>query len=301
MQQDAIRSHTAAGPEMKALSDISQGRRRTLASGRVETRDWTEWMATDMSRLARVVAKSLDGGGARLALAAAAEEAHGRGILERLAIFGRKVGEFRGSSDFQLIARHPSDVVRQWAAYAVNDLAHEAPLAVRLEMTLPFAADPHMSVRECAWMAFRPHFARSVAEGLRLLEPISLRPDANERRFAIEVSRPRSVWGKHIELLKREPHFATKLLTNVHQDASRYVRLAVGNWLNDASKSKPEWVREICACWLESANKHTRAIVSRGLRTLSKERESSASTGPLEKRVVHRAKNAQGLLRRPSC
>src|SRR5437899_9077785 len=116
-------------------------------------------------------------------------------------------------------------------------------------------------------MSFRPHFVSNIPDGLRLLESVSLHSDPNQRRFAIEVTRPRSVWGRHIPTLKQNPRLALALLSNVQQDESRYVRLAVGNWLNDASKTKPGWVRQLCAQWARNGSKYTKAIISRGLRT----------------------------------
>src|SRR5207249_288440 len=115
---------------------------------------------------------------------------------------------------FDLIARHRSDVVRQWACYAVG-AAPELALAERLRWILPFASDPNMTVRECAWMTFRPYLARDVEHGIGLLAALVHDDDANVRRFAIEVSRPRSVWGRHLEALKRRPAIAVRLLDPV--------------------------------------------------------------------------------------
>ena len=44
-------------------------------------------------------------------------------------------------------------------------------------------------------MAFRPHFAAHVTGALPMLASVALDSDPNVRRFAVEVSRPRSVWG----------------------------------------------------------------------------------------------------------
>jgi 3-methyladenine DNA glycosylase AlkC len=231
-------------------------------------------MATDMPALARAVAPAAPSSSLRAALIKAAGQAEGQGILVRLGLFGTAVcNSISGFDDaaFRWVTSHKSDVVRQWGAYAVNHAACAVPLAQRLTLTLPFAEDNHMSVRECAWMAFRPHLAGSLSEGLGLLEPVTRAADAKFRRFAIEATRPRSVWGAHIYDLKHQPEMAVALLDNVYQDASRYVRLSAGNWLNDASKSRPDWVRAVCSRWAEKANKHTEAIIRRGLRTLSRQ------------------------------
>jgi 3-methyladenine DNA glycosylase AlkC len=257
---------------MRKLSEISDETRAQLASGSIQTADWTEWMATDMPRLARAVAGQTSNRLLRKHLLTSAAEAEGLGILLRLQVFGRAVAlAFEDFTDggFQEIALHRSDVVRQWAAYAVNQPERKLTLARRLKLTRQFAADSHMSVRECAWMAFRPHLIANLNQGLKLLERISRSVDEYERRFAIEVTRPRSVWGRHIYELKEKPELASTLLSNVCKDTSRYVRLAAGNWLNDASKSRPDWVREICSLWLKIGDDHTRFIVRRGLRTLT--------------------------------
>jgi hypothetical protein len=214
--------------QMRKLSEISKAARKRLASGTVETADWTEWMATDMPTLARTVAAKTPNRSLRKALLTAATNAEGLGILDRLAIFGGAVAcTFKDFEDlpFLEIATHQSDVVRQWGAYAVNEPTREMSLTSRLELTRRFAADPHMSVRECAWMAFRPHFAARLGPGLRLLERVSRSENPNERRFSVEVSRPRSVWGRHIPALKQKPEMASALLSNVCKDDSRYVRL----------------------------------------------------------------------------
>jgi hypothetical protein len=165
-----------------------------------------------------------------------------------LAIMGAAVATaINGGSEAALgeIARHPSDLVRQWGAYAVNHTSIPLTLSRRLSATLPYAADLHMSVRECAWMAFRPHLATALYDGLSLLEPVTRSACPSERRFAIEVSRPRSVWGRHIEALKRNPSRALSLLENVYDDEARYVRLAVGKGVpgNNCFTAAVGWVR----------------------------------------------------------
>ncbi len=49
-------------------------------------------------------------------------------------------------------------------------------------------------------------------------------------------------------------------------------RRSVANWLNDASKSQPDWVRDVCARWLrESPAKETAWIANHATRTLRKQ------------------------------
>ncbi len=48
---------------------------------------------------------------------------------------------------------------------------------------------------------------------------------------------------------------------------ARYVQLFVGNWLNDAGKDNPAWVRPLADRW-GRADPNTARILARGLRNL---------------------------------
>jgi 3-methyladenine DNA glycosylase AlkC len=93
--------------------------------------------------------------------------------------------------------------------------------------------------------------------------------DANLRRCAVEATRPRGVWCAHIAALKENPAVAMALLDAVRADESLYVRKSVGNWLNDASKTRPDWVKTVCKRWTKGkAHPHTLWIVKHGSRSL---------------------------------
>jgi len=54
-------------------------------------------------------------------------------------------------------------------------------------------------------------------------------------------------------------------------DKSKYVQDSVGNWLNVASKTQPEFVKSICEKWKdESPTKETAYIIKKALRTIEK-------------------------------
>jgi 3-methyladenine DNA glycosylase AlkC len=166
------------------------------------------------------------------------------------------------------LATHTSDAVRQWAVLWL-DRVPEMTLAQRLEAVRPFAADTHFGVREIAWMAVRPAIAADLQQALKLFEPWVIHTDPNLRRFASEATRPRGVWCAHIEALKTNPALALALLEPLRADPSKYVRDSVANWLNDASKSQPEWVAALCERWLREGDcAATRSLVQRALRTL---------------------------------
>lgn len=95
--------------------------------------------------------------------------------------------------------------------------------------------------------------------------------DPAVRRMLIEAIRPRGVWCKHIDELKRDPSILKEILEQVLDDPSDYVRKAAANNLNDISKDNPEtvckWVKE----WSKGAISPEREwVIQRGLRGLVK-------------------------------
>ena len=75
----------------------------------------------------------------------------------------------------------------------------------------------------------------------------------------------------HIAALKDQPELGLPILQPLMSDPSKYVKDSVGNWLNDASKSKPDWVRALIDKWLaKSDTSDTAYIAKRGLRSLNK-------------------------------
>ena len=163
---------------------------------------------------------------------------------------------------------HPSDTARGWACYMIG-IAPKWKLAARLAALEPLADDPHFGVREWAWLAMRPYVVESVSHFLKAMVPWAKSPRENLRRFASESTRPRGVWSVHVKQLVQNPAPALPLLELLRADSSPYVQNSVGNWLNDAGKSQPAWVREVAGRWrAESACPATDAILRRALRRL---------------------------------
>ena len=249
------------------IADIPPEVLAALNAGELETVTLVEWLAIDMPTLLRAALR--DAGLDAPAAVARTEAVRGEGITRRIAAIGAALLD-EVPEAFEPFASHRSDMVRAWAAYMLA-ADSSLPLDERLERTRRFAADGSVAVRECAWDSFRPYVARELERGLELLRPWVEDADENVRRCAVEGTRPRGVWTKHIEELKRDPGRGLPLLEPVRSDPSRYVQRAVANWLNDASKSRPEWVRETCARWLaDSQTPETRWIVGSALRTLRK-------------------------------
>lgn len=257
---------------------------RALNAGKIETVTLAEWLAVDFQTLLRHFAREV-GCLSVLPSDLLSREFVAFGVTRRLSLIGKFISEI-SSVDPAVHERascHRSDIVRQWAAYAVAN-QESMTLADRLRATLPYAQDPNMTVREVAWMTFRPYLAADLALGLKLLLPLTTHEDFRVRRFAIEVSRPRSVWGTHIRPLKADPRLGLPLLQNVRDDKSKYVQDAVGNWLNDASKSTAEAVLRLASNWARSATEPRRRILRRALRTLLKsDRHGAAAASILQR------------------
>lgn len=244
-----------------------------LNEGLAPTVNLNEFLALDLARLARSVARHIG---------VAPEEER---ISDTLAMLGAfkpvKRHEHVARALYDLVeprvdrdavahalATHPSDVARCWATQWVMFSA--MPLREKVSSVRRFAADPHFGVREMAWMAVRGDVAGAVDEAVALLRPWADDADPNIRRFASEATRPRGVWCAQIELLKAEPWRALPLLEPLKADPSRYVQNSVANWLNDASKTQPEWVHEVCVRWsAKSSAPETAYIIRRATRSLS--------------------------------
>jgi 3-methyladenine DNA glycosylase AlkC len=249
-------------PRLKArrFADVTPELRAALESGAEETATLAEQLSIDLARLLAGVFPHL----ADLAEAGIDRRA---GYTRRMAMAAEVVRSKEGPDAFDFMTAHASDTVRGWAAYllaAVPDLS----LADRLAKIRPLADDRHFGVREWAWIALRPHIATNVREAIGLLCSWVEAPSANIRRFAVESTRPRGVWCAHIPDLKAEPHLGRPLLEPLKDEPGRYVQDSVANWLNDAARSQPAWVRDVIAEWRAEGGTAVDYIGRRALRSL---------------------------------
>lgn len=245
--------------------DIPKERLEALNAGSVAASNLTECLAMDFATL---LEKTLPGCPA--GVAAPLRAAAGEGIVRRMQMAAAAVEAAQGTEYAQVLAGHASDTVRGWACFMLAQRPHMS-LAARLEALRPLADDEHFAVREWAWLALRPHVVQDVAAAIALLAPWTASSSERVRRFATEATRPRGVWSAHIAALKKQPALGLPLLEPLRADDSGYVQDSVANWLNDASKSAPQWVRDICERWRrESAAPATSRICRRALRTLEK-------------------------------
>ena len=184
-----------------------------------------------------------------------------------------QINSYNDGEFLPILLTIPSDLVRCWGALIIGKDA-SLSLEQMLENIKPFATDGHFNVREDAWTAVRPAIIQNLDEGIEILSRWAIDEDENIRRFASEVTRPRGVWCRHIEVLKQNPAIALSILEPLKSDISKYVRDSVGNWLNDASKTQANFVETLCNQWeKESPTNETRYIIKKAMRTINKKVE----------------------------
>ena len=261
----------------RTTKDISPEVLEKLNHGEIETANIVEWFAIDRRQLLSTV------------LLQNKREPYLKPILEHIDqlkkptsnTISKTIGEglflqADRHSDREcstIIANHPSDLVRSWGCFMVGK-NHSLNLSQMLKEIEHFAKDRHFNVREEAWVAVRPSVILNLRESIDILSAWALDEHEYIRRFASEITRPRGVWCKHIEVLKATPELALSILEPLKSDKSKYVRDSVANWLNDASKTQPEFVRTLCGKWEKESNtQETRYIIKKALRTLRKSGE----------------------------
>ncbi len=241
-------------------ADVPPRVKQALQAGTRETKTLSEFLVIDLGKLLTAIAPELR---------SSAKVVSGKelSLTKRMVYAGKLLAEHAGP-DCVNWREHPSDTVRGWAAFAIVAQT-QWNLKRCLRELLPLADDAHFGVREWAWMALRPRVARDLDSSLEQLAVWTMHQSANVRRFASEVTRPRGVWCEHLQALKAEPKLALALLEPLRSDESKYVRDSVGNWLNDAAKSQPAWVKQLCQRWeQESPTKETKYIIKKALRNL---------------------------------
>jgi 3-methyladenine DNA glycosylase AlkC len=243
-----------------------------LNNGSVETVNLVEWLAIDQLLLLKNMLQQQKRANWYKPAAAAVAQLKKKTVNTINETIGkvllREATLQKDTAFLKNIAGHPADMVRCWAAYTVGSNI-SLSLKKMLEQVRPFAADKHFGVREIAWLSVRPALAASVEEGIALLTPFTGEADANLRRFASEATRPRGVWCAHIELLKNNPALGLPILQPLHNDPEKYVQDSAGNWLNDAAKTQPEFVRTLCKKWQQqSPGKATAYIIKKATRSL---------------------------------
>jgi 3-methyladenine DNA glycosylase AlkC len=263
----------------KQSKQVHCDRAEALNLGLVETKTLSECLAVDQAILAQAVLHRIGLKQEADDLARVASGARALGISRQMAEIGAALsrlldGNSRRAVLIDELSTHPSDTVRGWAAFMIGRSDEWSTIERRLTKMRPFAADHHFGVREWAWLAVRPAIAAELKAAIKCLTDWTTDTNPYVRRFAVESTRPRGVWCAHIEVLKERPELGALLLEPLRADKDKYVQDSVANWLNDASKSQPTWVKTTCARWTRSGDPNTLRIVKRALRTLQKKPEN---------------------------
>lgn len=258
----------------RSISEIPKSTIEALNRGEIASANLVEWLAIDQLKLAEHVLHSND----LSSWFSDVQQSVAQLKKPSVNTIGKAIGEAfaqRFASGQRLdvlhgLSTHPADTVRIWMAYCTS-LLPAKNLDTQLQAMRVFAADSHFGVREIAWMAMRPFIAAELSLALQLLAPWVYDDNEAIRRFATESTRPRGVWCAHIDALKAQPELAQHLLDPLVEDPSKYVRDSVANWLNDASKTRPDFVLTKCAAWQERYTSAAAAYTCRrALRTLHK-------------------------------
>lgn len=247
----------------RRTTDIAPDLLAALERGETQAATLTECLAVDQIRLLQAVFPELSQPARDRATAAS-----GLGILKRMGAIGALLLGELGTPGIARCQDHASDTVRGWACFMIG-AQPGLDLPQRLAAIRPLADDAHFGVREWAWLAVRPHLAADLDGSIAQMAVWATAPSERLRRFASESLRPRGVWCAHIAALKKQPERALPILQALNADPSAYVQDSVANWLNDAAKDQPDWVRDLCGQWQRGQpTAATLRICSRALRHL---------------------------------
>lgn len=260
----------------RKVDDIPKDVLRLLNEGKIETVNLTEWLAIDHSSLIKNVFPEI-GISPKISntILNLIQEQKKPSTMNSVKLIGKSLCENlldknERQNIFEKLSSHKSDSIRCYAPYLIA-LISEIALEDKLNRIKRLVADKHFGVREVVWMSIRPEIDKQLIESINILSKWADDEDENIRRFTTESTRPRGVWCKHIEKLKENPDLALPILEKLKADKSKYVQDSLGNWLNDSSKSKPDFVIELCEKWTtESPTKETEKIIKRARRTIDK-------------------------------
>ncbi|EJQ53013.1 DNA alkylation repair protein [Bacillus wiedmannii] len=260
----------------RKVNEIPKEVLQLLQQGKIESVNLTEWLAINHIELLKNVLPSIGLKNSLEYIVGELEKQNVETGMKVIRIIGTLLDEIiikenEGNKEDVLLklSKHISDSVRCWAAF-MNKKSNNT-LKDTLTYIRPFAADHHFGVREIAWMSIREDLSQNIEESVELLVEWAKSEDENIRRFSVESIRPRGVWSKHIEILKQEPEKALPILNLLKSDPSKYVQDSVGNWLNDASKTKPDWVMNLCEEWEKDTDiKSTSRMIKKSKRTILK-------------------------------
>lgn len=268
-----IPTHIINRKGARSFADLNPEVVEYLNKGLIETANLMEWLATDQLFLLKIVLKELHKEAWYDTFYEAVSAQKKPTANSNTKVIGQTFAQLTSDGTIlRYISTHISDIPRCWAAFA-SSLIATSNTEDLLKKIKPFAADTHFGVREVAIFAVKDFLIEDLDTAITILSEWTTSADDNVRRYAGEVLRPVGVWTKKITTLQESPEKGLSVLEPLRSDPSKYVRDTIGNWLNDASKSQPQWVEAICKRWMkESPTKETAYIVKKALRTIEKKK-----------------------------
>ncbi len=254
----------------RSLKDLNPEVIEYSNQGLIETRNLMEWLATDQLALLRLVLRDLGKESWYTDFEIALNAQKKPTANSNTKVIGQTFGVLTSDkSIYRILKGHTSDLVRCWSCWAES--THYDSIPKLINAMKPYASDTHFGVREVVIFASKERMIEELETAIRVLSKWTNDKDENIRRFAVESLRPVGVWTKKAPVFQEHPEKGISLIDPLKSDTSKYVRDSVGNWLNDASKSQPDWVKSICSKWeKESPTKYTAYIIKKGLRTINK-------------------------------
>ena len=146
--------------------------------------------------------------------------------------------------------------------------AYEESMRAQYELTKRFTAE--FSIR-----SFISAYPEATLD--RLMQ-WTADPNEHVRRLVSEGTRPRLPWAARLPQFQTDPTPVLRLLEELKDDPSEYVRRSVANNLNDIAKDNPERVLTVAETWWSEpgAGAERKRLVRHGLRTLIKQGDPTA-------------------------
>ncbi|MFD2562268.1 DNA alkylation repair protein [Aquimarina rubra] len=265
-----IPEHITNRKGARSFKDLNSEVIEYLNKGLVETANLMEWLAVDQLKLLKRILDEFNKSHWFDSFYEAVLNQKKPSANSNTKVIGATFTQLTNDSEIiDYLSNHRSDVPRCWAAQYYG--AIEMSITERLHTMKPFAADTHFGVREVAIFAAKEYIIQDLDQAIMIFSNWTKNPDENVRRYAVEATRPIGVWTKKIDDLKESPEKAIDILEPLKSDTSKYVKDSLGNWLNDASKTRPDWVQKVCSRWQkESSTKDTAYIIKKALRTINK-------------------------------
>ncbi|MFK5986489.1 MAG: DNA alkylation repair protein [Pseudomonadota bacterium] len=123
--------------------------------------------------------------------------------------------------------------------------------------------------------AVRPFIKKCPEQMMEQMQQWAKSDNHHHRRLASEGCRPRLPWAMALPEFKYDPQAVLKILQQLKNDPSEYVRRSVANNLNDIAKDNPQQVIKLAKLWLaehaNSPDKNTFRLVKHACRSLLKQ------------------------------